>query len=603
MKSATESETQERLAALERKLGEFSLDLRRLEKRVASLPSAVPESETEPESVSASVAAEPLVPTLSEQLPRQGAVLNVLTELGRSCLVLGGAFLVRALTDSGTLPRPVGAGLGLAYGILWVLLADRSAARGRSTSASFLGITSVVIAYPLVVETSTRMAVFGPPGAATILVVLTVLCLGVAWNRRLELFAWAALAAAVAASSVLALVTGSVEPFAAALLAIGVASLWLAYSPRPWRGLRWPAAAAADLFVLWAALRLAPSGPPLPGSAPSLSFFLMLAFALPFLYLGSFAVRTLARRRDVVLFDAVQGIAALAVGFGGAALVVRYLQSAQPILGASAVVIAAGCYGVAFVFVERQQGRGRNFLFYATLALLLTLSGSALMAGSAILGFLWCALALASAILARRFNRVTLAVHSAVYAAAAAWQTGSAGATLDAFMSPPAQKWTPLTPAGFCTIAAAAACYVLLALEKEEAGRAGERFPRLLLAVIVAFGGGAFAVGQLRDLVGGGAAGPDPGAVAAARTVVLAAAAFLLAAIRRRAALPELGWLTYGVLSIGAVKLLVEDLPGGRPATLFVAFAFYGTALLAAPRLLRGAPPLPAREAADSRAP
>lgn len=591
-------EVEERLDRLERKLEEFSVALQRLEKRVASLPDSTSEPETE------SAAARDLpVESLTDQLPQQGAVLNVLTELGRSCLVLGGAFLVRALTDSGTLQRPLGAGLGLAYGVLWVLLADRSAARGRSTSATFLGITSVVIAYPLVVETSTRMAVFRPSGAAAILAVLTVLCLGVAWHRGLALFAWAALGAAVAASFVLGIVTGAVEPFAAALLAIGVASLWLAYSPRPWRGLRWPAAAAADLFVLWAALRLAPSGPRAPGFTPSLSFFLLLAFALPFLYLGSFAVRTLARRRNVVLFDAVQGIAALAVGFGGAALVVRYVQDAQPILGASAVVIAAGCYGVAFVFVERQQGHGRNFLFYATLALLLTLSGSALMAGGAILAFLWCALALASAILARRFNRVTLAVHSAAYAAAAAWQTGSAGATIDAFMASPSRPWTPLTSAGLCTIAAAAACYVLLARERGEANRAGERFPRLLLAVIVAFGGGAFAVGSLRDLVGGGPASSDPGLIAAVRTAVLAAAAFLLAATRRRVALPELAWLTYGVLSIGAAKLLVEDLPGGRPATLFVAFAFYGAALLAAPRLLRRAPPLPAREPGHSRNP
>jgi hypothetical protein len=338
-------------------------------------------------------------------------------------------------------------------------------------------------------------------------------------------------------------------------------------------------------------------------SRPSLSFFLLLAFALPFLYMGSFAVRTLARRRGVTAFEVVQTVAALTIGFGGAILVARHVQDAQAALGASALVIAAGCYGVAFVFVERQQGHGRNFFFYATLALLLTLSGSALMAGGAILGFLWCALALASAILSRRFNRVTLAVHSAAYAAAVAWQTGSAGATIDAFMAPPARPWTTLTSAGLCTIVAAAACYVLLAREEGEANRAGERFPRLLLAVIVAFGGGAFAVGQLRDLVGGGAASSDPGAIAAARTAVLAAAAFLLAAIRRRAALPELAWLTYGVLSIGAAKLLVEDLPGGRPATLFVAFAFYGAALLAAPRLLRRALPLSQREPGHSRNP
>ncbi|HEY3124863.1 MAG TPA: hypothetical protein VGK70_12490 [Thermoanaerobaculia bacterium] len=587
MKSAPVSEVEERLAALEQKLEEFSLALRGLERRMASLPSGVPEPE--PESVSD--AAEPVLSTLSEQLPQQGAVLNVLTELGRSCLILGGAFLVRALTDSGTLQRPVGAGLGLAYGVLWVLLADRSAAHGRSTSATFLGITSVVIAYPLVVETSTRMAVFRPSGAAAILAALTLLCLGVAWHRGLALFAWAALGAAVASSFVLGIVTGAVEPFAAALLAIGVASLWLAYSPRPWRGLRWPAAAAADVFVLWSALRLAPSGPPAPESTPSLSFFLVLAFALPFLYLGSFAVRTLARRRNVVLFDAVQGIAALAVGFGGAALVVRYVQDAQPILGASAVVIGVGCYGVAFVFVERQQRR--NFLFYATLALLLTLSGSALLAGGGVLTLLWCLLAVASAILATRFTRVTLAVHSAAYALAAAWRSGSAGASLDAFVAPPARPWTPLTAAGLCAIGAAAACYVLLAREKGEANRARERFPRLMLAVTVAFGGGAFAIVAIKNLIGGGPASLDSAAIAAARTAVLAVAVFLLAAARRRAALPELAWLTYGVLSIGAVKLLIEDLPGGRPATLFVAFLFYGAALLAAPRLLRRAPSNP----------
>ncbi len=583
------SETQpppEHVDSLEARLEEISETLQRVERRLSALEGTVPV----PDSISTPTD-EPGDLSLTPALPAQGAVLNVLTELGRCCLILGGAFLVRALTDSGTLQRPVGAGLGLAYGVLWVLLADRSAARGRSTSAAFLGITSVVIAYPLVVETSTRMAVFRPSGAAAILAVLTVLCLGVAWRRGLGLFAWAALGAAVAASFVLGIVTGAVEPFAAALLAIGVASLWLAYSPRPWRGLRWPAAAAADVFVLWAALRLAPSGPPVPGSTPSLSFFLLLAFALPFLYLGSFAVRTLARRRNVVLFDAVQGIAALAVGFGGAALVVRYVQDAQPILGASAVVIAAGCYGVAFVFVERQQRL--TFLFYATLALLLTLSGSALLAGGGVLTLLWCLLAVASAILATRFTRVTLAVHSAAYALAAAWQSGSAGASIDAFVAPSARPWPPLTAAGLAAIGASAACYVLLAREKGEANRARARFPRLMLAVIVAFGGGAFAIVAIKNLIGGGPASLDSGAIAAARTAVLAVAAFLLAAARRRAALPELAWLTYGVLSIGAVKLLIEDLPGGRPATLFVAFVFYGAALLAAPRLLRRAPSNP----------
>jgi hypothetical protein len=150
-----------------------------------------------------------------------------------------------------------------------------------------------------------------------------------------------------------------------------------------------------------------------------------------------------------------------------------------------------------------------------------------------------------------------------------------------------------LTAAGLAAICTSAACYFLLAREKGEVNRAGKRFSRLVLAVIVAFGVGAFAIDQIKNLIGGGPASLDSGTIAAGRTAVLAVAAFLLAAARRRTALPELAWLTYGVLSIGAVKLLVEDLPGGRPATLFVAFVFYGAALLAAPRLLRRAPSNP----------
>jgi hypothetical protein len=496
------------------------------------------------------------------------------------------------LTDSGTLPRPLGVALGLAYAVLWILLAGRAAGRGRVSSGGFLGVTAIIIAYPLVVETSTspRMAIFGPAGAAVILALLTVLCLGVAWRSGLYLFSWASLAADVAACFILALVTRAVEPFAASLLATGLTTLWLAYSPRPWRGLRWPAAAAADLMVLWAALGLASSEPAAPESTPSLSFFLLLAFALPLLYLGSFAVRTLARRRSVVLFDVVQGIAALAVGFGGAAFVVRHVKDAQPTLGASAVLIAAGCYGVAFAFVERSQEQRGNFLFYATLALLLTLSGSALMAHGTPLALSWCVLALAAAGLGVRFQRGTLAIHSIVYAAGAVWQSGALAASVDSFTASASGTWSPFTAPAGLAIAACAVSYLLLSRETVKTGPWKGRISRVVLAVLVALGAGGFAVILLRQI----AAGPDRGALATVRTAVLAAAALLLAAASRRAALAELAWLAYAILILGGVKLLLEDLPGGRPATLFIGFAFYGVALLLAPRLLRrgGSPPV-----------
>jgi hypothetical protein len=41
------------------------------------------------------------------------------------------------------------------------------------------------------------------------------------------------------------------------------------------------------------------------------------------------------------------------------------------------------------------------------------------------------------------------------------------------------------------------------------------------------------------------------------------------------------------VLAIAGAKLAVEDLPRSRPATLFLALALYGAALILVPRLRR----------------
>ncbi|HYT33369.1 MAG TPA: hypothetical protein VEO37_12290, partial [Thermoanaerobaculia bacterium] len=442
---------EQRLQRLEGQVQELSEAVHLLTARLSALEDKDLETPAAPDS------SEVVAPALVPELPAQGVVLNLLTQVGRSCLVLGGAFLVRSLTDSGVFARPVGAALGLAYAVLWLLLTDRFAGRGRRSSAGFLGVTAVVIAYPLIAETTTRLPVFAPSGAALALTALTGLCFAIAWRRNFPLLAWAAAGAAALTAFALSLVTGAVEPFAACLLAIGIASVWFGYGTHHWHALRWPLAVAADVLVLWAALRLLPSETAAPESGAPISFFLWLAFALPFLYMGSFGLRTLARRRDVTAFEVAQTVAALAIGFGGAAAVVRHVQDAQPTLGASALTIGAGCYAIAFVFVERQQGRGRNFLFYATLALLLIVTGSALMVPGAPLGLFWGFLSLASAFFAMRFERATLAFHSAAYAAAAAWQTGLVRACADAFTAPSDRPFAPLTAAGLVTIGVAAA--------------------------------------------------------------------------------------------------------------------------------------------------
>jgi hypothetical protein len=75
--------------------------------------------------------------------------------------------------------------------------------------------------------------------------------------------------------------------------------------------------------------------------------------------------------------------------------------------------------------------------------------------------------------------------------------------------------------------------------------------------------------------------------VAAIRTVVVGAAVLLLAFVGGRGVFAEGRWLMYVVLVLGGIKLLMEDFPAGRPATLVLSLAVYGAALIVAPRWVR----------------
>jgi hypothetical protein len=45
--------------------------------------------------------------------------------------------------------------------------------------------------------------------------------------------------------------------------------------------------------------------------------------------------------------------------------------------------------------------------------------------------------------------------------------------------------------------------------------------------------------------------------------------------------------LAYPLLAAAGVKVLIEDLRSGGPATLFATFVLYGAALMIVPRILR----------------
>jgi hypothetical protein len=252
-------------------------------------------------------------------------------------------------------------------------------------------------------------------------------------------------------------------------------------------------------------------------------------------------------------------------------------------LGVLALLLGALCYAAAFAFAERRAGQSRNFYFYSTAGGLLTVAGVNVVAHGAALPLALGTLGLAAAIFGRRFGRMTLRVHSALYLAAGALETGLLLGCARALASHPSEA---LPAVAWVAALAAAIGWGVLAADAAAPRSGWGRVPQLVLAILVVLAvARALQLGAWAAL--GAATAADPGLGAALGTAILAALALGLAVAARRRSWPELGWLVYPIVTVGGLKLLVQDLPAGRPATLVLSLALYGTVLVLAPRLLR----------------
>ena len=563
----------DRLEELQSAVRELIGDVRRLEARVRHLEGR---EATPVVGVARDAEAEPAPSSLA--VP-QGTVALV----GRTLLVLSGAYVARALTDARTVPAGVGVTLGLAYAVFWQLRADREARAARRESAVFHAIASSLVAFPLVWEATARFGLLGPRAACAVLVGLFGLGLAVAWRQGLTLGAWLTTGLTLATAVALLVATHDLLAVFAALLAVAAGLEWLAYRER-WLALRWAAALVLDAVAfLLAALVARQQGLPdgyAPLAAPVAAGALL---ALPALYVVSLAARTLRRERPVTFFEAAQGTLAVVLGFGGAWRVLGAHGGSTTGLGVLALLLGALCYGAAFAFAERRPGQGRNFYFYATAGGLLALGGVNVVAFGPALPFALGALGLAAAVFGRRFDRMTLRVHSAFYLAAGALETGLFVACARSLAG---QSTGDLPPLGWVAAMAAAAGWAVLATDPGAPRSGTARVPQLLLATLAVFALGKALQAGLWSALGERVTG-DPGVAAVLRTAVLAALALALAWGARRGTWPELGWLVYPLVALGGVKLLLQDLRDGRPATLVVSLALYGAVLVLAPRLMK----------------
>ncbi|MCC6738192.1 MAG: hypothetical protein IT452_04040 [Planctomycetia bacterium] len=612
-----------RLEELFRRLEELTLAQRTLAERVSRLesfpapapapsPAPVPSPATAPESApvpapgpvgeqgarapgvetAPAPAAAGGVPALPEGEDFLSAALTDPTVLirfaplaGRTLVALGGGFLLRALADSGVLPVRVGVVLGLAYAGLWLLLAARSRPESGLASAVFHSLGAAALAFPLLAETTVGFRVLEVPLACGLVASFGILMALVARRLASSLIAWMGLLGAVAAVLVIAVGTHDLPRPALALLAL-LFSLEVVAHPTRGGSWRWPPALALDAVLFFALAVSTRAGGPPEGYAPfSPNLILALGSVALVAHLGAVARRTLRLGRPLAILDGLHPAAlVLVLGYGSAA------SPAGWAVGTLQATFAVLCYAGAFWFIDRRHGSGAAFHYFAGAALVLAVSGARLLLGEVALGACCLGLAVLTSLLGARYDRASLRLHAAVYLSVVALSGPMAARCAQGLFGNALGTWPPFDRLSGAVVLLSLVCYAIMLLFKRRREEAGW-YTRIPEAVLAAWAGLGLAGGTARLLLPSvaGAPGPaaDTGAAAALRTGTLAALCVALAALAKRLARPELRWLTYALLVVGAAKLVLEDLPGGRPATWFLGLALYGGSLLAVPRWVR----------------
>ncbi len=502
----------------------------------------------------------PAVAAAVPQLPSVSG--GAVTSLGLALLGIAGAYLLRALVESGSLPRTIGVAAGLLYAACWLVTSSRVSSGNRFTIAVY-GLTSALILSPLLWETTVRFQALPSHAAAAALVLFVMVGLALAWKRNLSVIVWITTVAGLGTAFALIVATRALLPFTAALLAIAAAVEYTACRDH-WLSVRWIVALGADCAVLLMAYIVTrPQGLP-EGYAPiPLWVVVALQCALLATYAGSMFVRTLARDLTVSWFEAIQAAAAFSIAIGG---------NPTPATGAACLVAGIIAYAVAFG-IEEHRTTPRNFQTYATYGLLLLASGSVILFPTLPLAIAWSALATVAVWAGLRAGRNTAVIHGTAYLLAAVFLSGSLGYTIDRMSG----------PSGAALVAAIAAvlCYGATFLVARPRDTWAWKLSVTLFAAIVVAVAFGFAGAVLST-----ALSLDAPARSALRTALISAAGIALAAVGLRFRRPELIWILYPTMILGAIKLFAEDFQQGRPLSLFLSLLFYGGTLTVLSKLL-----------------
>ena len=500
--------------------------------------------------------------------------------VGKAVLAIAGAYLLRAIAESGAIPKLPVLVVAILYAGLWLVLAVRIHTTNYFAGVTY-GVTSALILSPLLWESTVRFQVLSPSFTAVVLVAFVVLSFALAWQHSLQVIPWVATLATVITAWALIIATHDFVPLTLALLAVALATeiaAWLGHRLT----LRAVPALAADL-ALWLLVDLMTSseGVPFDYRPIAARTLTVLCLALLAIYGGSIGIRCFGLRHRITIFEIAQAVVAFALATYGALRASH--GSAAPALGVLFLVLAAVCFwGALLRFAEESYARNRRVCSIWAGALLL--GGSFLLFSARFQVPFLCLAAVAAVLVYTRTCKLTLGMHASFYLAAA-----TAVSSLPAYAGNALAGTVPLAPDwGVCIVAASSLlCYAIGSRVPEDRRR--RRLLWVVPALLVSFTAAALVVVAIVWL-----AATRMQLVAShlsvIRTVVNCALALALGFLASRWQRVELGWVAYTAVAFGTLKLLFEDLRFGNAASLVVSLLFYGLILILLPRIMRHSP-------------
>ncbi|MDE3185982.1 MAG: hypothetical protein KGM96_00485 [Acidobacteriota bacterium] len=538
-----------------------------LEKRVHKL-----EHPAEALAAPAAQVAGPVVPaTPGSAIERASGVFPV---LGRAMLGIAGAYVLRAVVESGSLPRLAVAAVAIAYAVAWLVWATRAA---QFAGAVYAG-TSALILGPMLWELTLRFRLLSPAATAGVLAGFVLTATALEWKRERGPAFWVAYCAAAVMALLLSIATHVMLPFIAALLLMLVLC---EYCTAQGRGstIR-PLVAGITDFAVWMMIFMYSGPEAARAEYPPLQTAALLAPAclLFAINAASVAAGTIQLRRTISVFETLQAIIAFLLAVSS----VLFFQPAHAalVLGVACLGLAAATYAATFVRF-RGAPEKRNFRVFAAWSAALLLAGALWSLPPA-----WAAVFLGLAALAAVaagvwLECVTLDLHGVAYLVAGAFIAGLPAYALDALAGPlpPRPAWTI-----FVVSACAVLCY---AVGRERVGEAWQQqllhfVPALLASCAVA----ALLVEGLLRLVALFIT-PDLFHLAFIRTLTVCSLALALAFGGRVLRRLEMTRIAYAAVAFMAVKLIFEDLREGRMDFIAVSIFLFAVTLIAVPRLGR----------------